>query len=119
LTGTDLRSAQLTDIDGDGFVDLALEGVRWIRNDGHMPYLENSEEQDLNVPLADPNRAAYAEVEALEDLCGVGNGILTWLWGEAIVHNHITPPGVPTYEYPWEYWAGQSRFADVNGDGVA
>lgn len=120
ITSLNLPEAQLVDIDGDGLLDYVDGGDTWTRNSGVRPFYDG-QAQSLNLPLGDYNNPEAAEVTELQDQCESTD--LNFLWDEAIVArwNARTSArhGLPTYGDYEEYWAGQSRFADLNGDGVA
>ena len=115
-----LPEAQLVDIDGDGLPDYVDRGLNWVRNSGVAPFFDG-QAQLLDLPLGNYNNPEAAPVRELEDQCSTTD--LKFLWDEAIVvrWNARTSVrhGLPTYGDYERYWAGQSRFADLNGDGVA
>ena len=119
VTSFYLPEAQLVDIDGDGLPDYVERGITWVRNSGMEPFYDG-EAQSLDLPLGDYNNPEAAEVTELQDQCQDTD--LNFLWDEAIVvrWNARTSVrhGLPTYGDYEEYWAGQSRFADLNGDGI-
>ena len=112
FTAEQIREGQFTDIDGDGFVDLVLDGQDWIQNSGEPPYIDTDvgTPPALVTPLTDTGSAAYTERQDLYFDCTSG---LEYLEGGYRVFQSgsvtLATNAINT----------QGRFGDVNGDGLA
>lgn len=110
----------LVDIDGDGLEDKVEPGYlpTWIRNQGQDPFFPPSERQDIILPVERDDTFAL-EIESLMEQCGSGpftGWVSTYYYENTQGLRYL---GMPSYEYPWDYWAGQVNYADVTGDGIA